>query len=338
MAGFSKIDKLDKKIIYLLDLNSRQSNLQIAKKLRTSREVVDYRIKRLIKNNVIRKFFTHIRAEKLGFTIYKIYFKIKGLGKEQEEELKNYFIGHSNVYRVVTCDGIYDLIVSITAKDVYQLYAMLQKCFQKYDTNFLSKDVTISTAIYHSRKEYIVGHEKDELLSLFKGGEKGALVLDYKDTEILKTLANNARTSVIEMAQRLGITSGAVIYRMKNLSKKEIISAYRCSINLEKIGYISCKVFLSLNMDNLKKLRELHQFCLQHPNIIIMIYCIGHWDFEIEFEIENTLAFHNLLKEIKIRFSDIIKNCESVILSHEYKFDHFPECYPVLVRNKNMMF
>ena len=134
------------------------------------------------------------------------------------------------------------------------------------------------------------------------------------------------------MAQRLGITSGAVIYRMKNLSKKCIISAYRCSINLEKIGYIFCKVFLSLNMDNIKKLKELHQFCLQHPNIVMMIYCIGHWDFEIELETESMAVFHNLLKEIKTRFSDIIKNYESVILSHEYKFDHFPECYPVIVK------
>ena len=130
------------------------------------------------------------------------------------------------------------------------------------------------------------------------------------------------------MAKKLGVTSGAVIYRIKELEKREIISAYRCSVDLSKIGYIFCKIFLSLHFTNPKKEKELHQFCMQNPNVILFLYCIGHWDFEMEFELKDTAVFHNLLNEIKVRFSDIIKNCEFVIVSNEYKYDHFPDAYP----------
>lgn len=328
MAEFNKLDKIDQKILYHLDINARMSDLQIARKLRISREVVDYRIKRLIKNEVINRFFTHIRAERFGFTIYKIYLKTKGLQESEEKELINYFVQHKNVYRVTMCDGIYDLIVSITAQNVYNLNEMLQECFHKYDTNFLSKDVTISIKICHSRREYLLGKDKNEIAPLIRGGEKGDLILDERDTEILKILANNARIPILNISRKLGITSGAVIYRIKELEKKDIINAYRCSINLEKIGYIRCKIFLSLHFIDSKKEKELYQFCLQHPNIIFFLYCIGHWDFEIEFEIKSTTAFHNLLKEIKMRFASIIRECEYVIISKEYKFDYFPESYP----------
>lgn len=327
MAEFNKLDKIDRKTLYYLDINARMSNLQIARKLRISREVVDYRIKRLIKNGIINRFFTHIRAEKLGFTIYKLHLTIKGLNEEKEKELISYFVKHENVYRVVSCDGIYDLTVSMTAKDVYKLHQILKECYNKYDVNFLTKDALISIIVYHGRREYLIGKSRKEIEPLIRGGEKGSMILDDKNTEILKTLANNARTPILNIAKKLGITSSAVIYRIKELKKKDIIGAYRCSINVEKIGYIRCKVFLSLNFIDVRKEKELHQYCLEHPNIIFFWYCIGHCDLEIELEIENTVVFHNLLKEIKTRFSNIIGKCEYVIISKEYKFDHFPGCY-----------
>ena len=51
------LDLKDKKILYELDLNSRQSNKQLAKKVQLSEMVVGYRIKRLIDNNFIEYFY-----------------------------------------------------------------------------------------------------------------------------------------------------------------------------------------------------------------------------------------------------------------------------------------
>ena len=322
------LDKIDRKILYYLDINARMSNLQIARKLKISREVVAYRIKRLVKNAIINRFFTHIRAEKLGFTIYKLHLAIKGLQDDEERDLINYFVKHENVYRVVSCDGVYDIIVSMTAKDVYKLDQMLKECYIKYDVNFLTKYTLISVIVYHGRREYLLGKSRKEIAPLIRGGEKGSIILDEKDNEILKILANNARMHILDIAKRLGVTSSAVIYRIRALEQKNIICAYRCSVNVEKIGYIRSKIFLSLNFYDAKKEKELRQYCLEHPNIIFFWYCIGHCDLEIELEIENIDAFHDLLKEIKTRFSNIIRKCEYVIVSKEHKFDHFPGCYP----------
>ena len=83
MANFV-LDKIGKKILYFLDINARMSNSQIAKKLKTSQEVVDYRIKRMIKNEIINRFFTHARAEKVAYTNYKLHLAIKGLQDNDE--------------------------------------------------------------------------------------------------------------------------------------------------------------------------------------------------------------------------------------------------------------
>ena len=60
-----ELDLLDKKILFELDLNSRQSNQEIARKVRSSKEVVSYRIKKLEENKVIFKYLTILDPAKL---------------------------------------------------------------------------------------------------------------------------------------------------------------------------------------------------------------------------------------------------------------------------------
>jgi len=156
MQEIFTLNKLDRKILYYLDENARISTIQLAKKVNSSREVIDYRIKRLIKKGVINRFFTHIQAEKTGFTSYKIYFKIKGLNEDQEKALIQYFLNNDNVYWVANCDGVYDLIIAVMARDVYQLNHVLQKCYKKYDIHFISKDITISIDITICRNEITI--------------------------------------------------------------------------------------------------------------------------------------------------------------------------------------
>ena len=63
----TSLDLKDRKILYWLDINSRQSNAKIAKKTGLSKQVVGFRIKRLIKEHIIHSFYTVIDISKLGF-------------------------------------------------------------------------------------------------------------------------------------------------------------------------------------------------------------------------------------------------------------------------------
>jgi len=327
MDEIIKLDKLDQKILLHLDRNARISSSQIGKKLRTSREVVDYRINRLIEKGIIKKFYTHIAAHKISYTQYKLYLKLKGLDAEQEKGLIEYFNKNEHVIWVGSCDGVYDLIVTLMQTDVYKLNDLIQDCFRKYDSYFISKDITISIRTYNCLNSFLGWNIEHDRPFLF-GGEKGFLTLDEKNMGLLKVLANNARMPIVELAKKIKLTSGAVIYRMKELEKKGIIGRYSCLLNVSKLGYVFCKVFLTLHFVNREKENELYQFCLQHENITLFLYCIGHWDFEMNIKIESMSAFHDLLKEIKTRFSEIIKECESVVIFKEHKFNRFPGAYP----------
>jgi len=61
-----KLDIKDKKILYELDVNCKQTNAQIAKKVGLSRDSVGYRIKKLERESFILGYRTLINFRKLG--------------------------------------------------------------------------------------------------------------------------------------------------------------------------------------------------------------------------------------------------------------------------------
>jgi len=62
-----KLDIKDKKILYELDMDARQSISSIAKRVGLSKEVVNYRIRRMEKEGLIDGYYAIIEYSKLGY-------------------------------------------------------------------------------------------------------------------------------------------------------------------------------------------------------------------------------------------------------------------------------
>ena len=71
-----KIDAKDRRILYELDKNCRQSNSQIGKKVGLGRDVVSYRIDKLMKQGVIDNFFTVIDTFRCCVFIIEPFFQL----------------------------------------------------------------------------------------------------------------------------------------------------------------------------------------------------------------------------------------------------------------------
>ena len=68
-----KIDLKDRKILFELDINSRQTLTQIGRKVGLPKTVVAYRIKRLQERGIIKSFYTVIDVYKLGFIMMRFH-------------------------------------------------------------------------------------------------------------------------------------------------------------------------------------------------------------------------------------------------------------------------
>ena len=60
--------------------------------------------------------------------------------------------------------------------------------------------------------------------------------MDEIDWKILKELQTNARISFAELGRRIGLTTPAVIERIRKLEDAKIITGYRAEIDTAKVG------------------------------------------------------------------------------------------------------
>src|SRR3989338_4309993 len=127
----TQLDVKDRKILEQLDLNARQSNSQIAKKVRLSKDVVNYRIKQLEKNGIIKGYYSVLDIAKLGYVTYKLMLTFQNTTSEIEKEIIDYFIKSPHVGWLVSCDGYYNLMVIAWVKSSI--------VFNNFFTDFLTK-------------------------------------------------------------------------------------------------------------------------------------------------------------------------------------------------------
>ncbi|MBI4452168.1 Lrp/AsnC family transcriptional regulator [Candidatus Woesearchaeota archaeon] len=318
----SKLDLKDKKILYELDTNSRQSYHQIAKKVGLSKDSVIYRIKNLQKEGIIRQFHTITDVGKLGFISFRLYLKLQNATPEKEEDIITYLKNQKIVTWMVSIDGEYDIGMWILTKTIKEMNNFWKELLNKY-VNFIDKRwLTIFTKVSYFPRVYLLDKKQnfDEYVFITEPVE---VSIDQKDIEILKLIAPNSRISVLEISKKLNLAPKTVSLRIKELEKKKVVIGYRTLFDLEKLGYQYFKVHFNLYNVTKDKEKKFRAYIKQHPNIIFDNEVLGGDDFEIEIQVKTLEEFRKIIDNIKFEFSDIIKEYKHMLFYKEHKFVFF---------------
>ncbi len=317
----AEINLTDRKILYELDTNCRQSNSQLAKKLKISKDIVNYHVKKLEEAGIIEGYRTIIDISRLGYLTYRVYLKFQDIYKEVEDKIIENLKQTPNVWWIGKLAGRVDFVFAIWVKsprEFYDFWIKFLKIYRQY-----IKQETISTFIeyIHFRRAYLLNLEHDETRLEIIGGSK-EVKHDKTDSKILSLLAGNARIALVDLAKKSGLTPMAVKYRMKNLTEKGVIQGYRALINFSKLGYEYYKV--DMYLEDVSKIRQIESFCHAHPNIVYIDRTFGAGDIEFDFEIESLAKFTRVIEEIKDKFRGVIRNFEFFSVLKIYKTMYFP--------------
>lgn len=297
----AELDKINRKILYELDWNARQSDAQIAKTLKISRSVANYRIKRLEEERYITGYYTVIDASKLGYYTAAIKLELLGASTQQEQQLEKYLLEHKQVFYISEVDGDYDASFGVWVHDIYELEEFMQQLKQHFRAIILTEHVSLFTRVLQYPRAYITQERQTRQITQFGKGKQETI--DKLDKKILTALAENARIQTVTLSQELDTPARTIAYRIKQLEKKGIIQHYRANINFSKYGYQYFKVDIELS--TLDRLTQLKEFITEHPNILYHEETIGGSDFEFDIEIPNKHELINLMRELKEIYPEI---------------------------------
>ncbi|MBI2546139.1 AsnC family transcriptional regulator [Candidatus Woesearchaeota archaeon] len=313
------LDKKDTQLLAELDTNSRQTYQELGRKLRLSKDAVKYRMERLEKLGIIEGYYTEINTMQLGYTIYRLYFKLQNIDEKKKKEMIAWFVSRKETFYVVEIVGQWDIDILMWVKSnvmLEQFWRDFKMMYRKYVQNYL---LSIYTRLQIFPRKYL--GNKAETVYIKETAD--IVKIDYIDTEILRQLASDARLNFVDIALKLKTTAKIVAYRVRKLERQGIILKYRAKLNYTLLGRGYYK--LEVNLNDITKLKSFYYFAFMHKDFTHINETLGSTDFEGDIEIESFEKLTEIISQLQAQFPGTVRDYFYFQIFKVYKINFFPE-------------
>ena len=315
------IDVKDRKILYHLDLDSRQSFRSLGKKVGLSKDAVTKRVKKLQEKKIIKGYYAIIDHAKLGYNYYRFYFSLQNVTPDLKKEIISYFVNNKHTDTVFSLEGSYDLMVFIVVKSFPDAHSFWQKTLKLYGKYFSKKVFTAYCQEDHYGHRFLLDNKENNRTNrkiIYQWYTTGKIVkIDDIDFQIIQIITQNSRINTTDIAEALNSTSTVIHYRLKKLINSDLIIGYRTNIDFTKLGFYVYKVDIELNQFD--KLDKIIKYIEANPNLIEIIKTIGYVDIEACFVLNNTYQLNQIMEYMSSKFPDSIKKYTYFITINEHK-------------------
>lgn len=314
------LDLKDRKILYQLDVNARQTNSTIAKKVALSKDAVGYRIKNLEKQGIIRGYRAVVDTSKLGYLFYRVLLNLMDMQTDKLIKLIKFLENQKNVWWIAKLDGSWNFVFAIWVKSNKEFLEFYDNLCLEFRENIKERLICPVVSYKNISKRYLLDTKQELKITSIGGGEKEKV--DETDFEILKLLAENARTPLIDIAHELKLDSMTIYHRIKKLEDRKIIQGYKVDLDSGKLNrdFYSLKI----NLRNITRLKEIEDSIFSIPQVIAKTEAIGSYDLEFDLEVKNSEEYFKILESLENKF-DFIREITYFRVLKSYKILYMPE-------------
>lgn len=319
----AKIDLKDRQLLFEMDFDARAPYSQLAKKVRLSKQGVEYKLQVLKKKGVVEGFYPLIHAQKLGYIYCRIMITLQNAGKDKREEIFQYLEKHPRVFWLFRMHGPYDIALMAWCKTLRDFERMILEVEDEFGGFIKMKTENIATDVIHLQNRFLLGKEETKELHLEETDER--IELDDIDKEILEVLCKDARMPIVKIADEVEQSPKVVAYRIRKLEEKKLILGYRPIINHSRLGYTYYKLFISLNNISKPALAKLKAYIKAQPVVIYWVEGISlAADLDIELMVKDNQELFDFIENIRIKFPTMVSEYQTVVFMEMLKVKYLP--------------
>ena len=310
------MDKIDQKLIQELDKNPRATLTKLSKKLRTSQQVVDYRIKRL-KEKTITQFGTVLNLRALDKKPYRVFFTFNSNINYSDEKILDYFKSKEGIYSAARIGGKYDFQILVLSDSFNEYEKFINDIHDKFPGIIRGYDSCY--AIDHCIYKYKF-MSKDYSEMKYGSNEK-MIQIDETDRLILSEIKNNCRYSSVTLGNKIGITYKTVLNRIKNLEKNKIILGYRVKCKFpDKMLFL---VLFTYKNYSQQKEKEVLRYIKENDQITSSSRLFGKWNLLLYAYVDDNKQLQKTLMEIRDKF-EVLNNFEILPVFERIPVNFYP--------------
>lgn len=143
-----ELDETDTKILKELSNNARINIVDLADKTGLTRDIINYRLKKLIKDRIIVQYRCYLNLRNLGINHYKTIFRTKNFDERAEKEVKSYIALHKKAAQFLKLIGSWDLEIEFETENEDELYKILNEIRKEFSGIIRDFDILRITETY----------------------------------------------------------------------------------------------------------------------------------------------------------------------------------------------
>lgn len=122
--------------------------------------------------------------------------------------------------------------------------------------------------------------------------------IDKFDIAILRALQKNARASLQEVSEAVGLTTSPCWARIKRLEETGVIEGYTVKVNAEKVGRPEQLIVqLTLNKHTDAAITEFTKHLEAIPEVVEAYLVSGDYDYVLRLSVRDTRDYERLLRQ-----------------------------------------
>jgi Lrp/AsnC family transcriptional regulator, leucine-responsive regulatory protein len=317
-----KLDVKDRKILYELEVDARQSSSTIAKKVGLSREVVAYRIRQLEASRVIQYYVAIIDYVRLGFMFCRAFFRYNNVSPDIEEEMLSYLKKDPDVSWIGLGHGNTDMGVIYITQNINLLEESYSKFLYRFSGYFKSQNISLAFKIYHFCNTYL--YANSDRNHLVVGANKTAEPIDELDHQILLALMKDPRMSIVDLSRKIGTSIKTANTRFKSLRDRGILLGFKCQINTRILNLEHHKIFLYLRRFDQENVQALIRYISHQNEVVYITVPFGSAHLEFELIVKGSLHLFEFMRTMNIKFPELIKDYDAAYFYRWPEINYIP--------------
>jgi len=322
--GFSEVDCT---IVRTLFENARVTNVKLAKQIALSESQCSRRLTAIEQAGIITGYTARVDPAALGLnTCAFLGLKIDHTRTTRQDAERN-IRKHSQLIRGYRTGGTVDYIVNILTPNLSDYQAAADE-FNQLDGVTITQSLLILNSIKHStdiqfpfatlispayslseQPRSTVGTDRITIKPSLPAlrGNLSHSKLDQIDLEIIRRLADNSRSSLVDLGQAVGLSPAPCGRRVHQLERSGIIQQYTAKINFDAIG-LTTMVLIEVKFDlsNAKDLQNFEESLIQAPQVLEAHRTHGESNYLIILIVENLATYDQFLTNVIFKAHGLI--------------------------------
>lgn len=282
---------------------------------------VAYILHDLRERGVIRPYLL-TNPHAVGLTDYCIFFNYVGEGKRARGKIVDYCLTSQQVAYFAELSGPYQYSVSLFCHSIFEVTAFFSRLATILPRSSFESSFALRLEFTQFLGKWADPKATPKVLQRTKVDLEHAL--DLTDQKIIAFYSQNAALPLKDIAAFAGVSESTVRNRLLSLENKKAIHSFPYFVDVNKVGITTHRVILAAKGLEQSFALKLYKYMLKHPAASAFVHCAGAWDFELNFDLEESSAMGEIIEDITDHFGSHIRKLHTITELATHRAHHFP--------------